>query len=129
MEKDRNALYSGNSRAIAAGEGAWKEEENSRTVTLWPGAIVEQTALSGWRSMCFSCFSPLCHGINIKLRVKRNGILKEQIPIINGEKQLSDLSLIRSTDEQFVIVTGLTVHPTLLHPLCSWRGSCFHVWS
>lgn len=27
--------------------GAWMEEETSRTVTLWPGALVNQTALSG----------------------------------------------------------------------------------
>ena len=52
-------------------EGAWKEEETSRTVTLWPGALVNQVVLSGGRPMCFSYFSHLCHGINIKLRMKK----------------------------------------------------------
>ena len=35
-----------------------QEEQTTRTVTLWPGALGKQTAWSGWRPMCFSCFSP-----------------------------------------------------------------------
>ena len=53
--------------------GAWKEKEMSRTVTWCPGALGNQTILSGWRPMCFSCFSHICCGIKIKPRVKRMG--------------------------------------------------------
>lgn len=35
----------------------WASRETSTTETLWPGALVNQTALSGWRPLCFSCFS------------------------------------------------------------------------
>ena len=71
MEKARDGLYSWNSRTTAAGRGVWKEEETSKTVTLCPGALVNQVVLSGGRPMCFSYFSHLCHGINIKLRMKK----------------------------------------------------------
>ena len=53
--------------------GAWKEEEMSRTVTPCSGALGNQTVLSGWRPMYFSCFSHICCGIKIKPRVKKMG--------------------------------------------------------
>ena len=71
MEKARDGLYSWNSGIKATGRGVWKEEETSKTVTLCPGALVNQVVLSGGRPMCFSYFSHLCHGINIKLRMKK----------------------------------------------------------
>ena len=85
----------------------------SRTVTLCPGALVNQTALFGWRHMLF-LFLPICCGINIKLRMKS---IESEGTNSNHKwrkTELSDLSPIRPTDEQFVIGTGLTVHPTLL---------------
>ena len=59
--------------------GAWKEEETSRTVTLCPGALGNQIVLSGWRPMCFFCFSHICHGIKIKLKVKRMGFWRNTL--------------------------------------------------
>lgn len=53
--------------------GAWKEEEMSRTVTQCSGAPGNQTVLSGWRPMYFSCFSHICCSIKIKPRVKKMG--------------------------------------------------------
>ena len=53
--------------------GAWKREEMTRAVTLCPGALGNQTVLSGWRPMCFSYFSHICDVIKIKLKVKRMG--------------------------------------------------------
>lgn len=41
----------------------------SGTMTLCPGALVNQTALFGQRHVLF-LFLPICCGINIKLRVK-----------------------------------------------------------
>ena len=47
-----------------------QEEQPTRTVTLWPGALGNQTAWSGWRPMCFPVSPCLCCGIKRKLRVK-----------------------------------------------------------
>ena len=90
--------------------GAWKEEETSRTVTLCPGALGNQTLLSGWRSMCFSCFSHTCSGIKIKQRVKR----MDSEAIHSSHKwrkiALSDFSPIWFTDEQLFTAPSLSTH-------------------
>ena len=59
MEKSRSNSYPGKPRATAEGGGGWKEEETSRTVTLWPGALVNQTPLSGCRTIFFCFFHSL----------------------------------------------------------------------
>ena len=90
--------------------GAWKEEETSRTVTLCPGALGSQTLLSGWRPMCFSCFSHTCCGIKVKPRVKRMDSEGTHSSHKWRTIGLTDLSPIRSTDEQLLTATALSMH-------------------
>ena len=52
-----------------------QEEQTTRTVTLWPGALGKQTAWSGWRPMCFSCFSPPVLWYQKKTQSEEDGVL------------------------------------------------------
>ena len=66
--------------------GAWKEKETSRTVTWCPGALGNQTILSGWRPMCFSCFFAHLLWYQNKTQSEEDGILKQYFPVISGKK-------------------------------------------
>ena len=109
--------------------GAWKEEETSRAVTLCPGALGNQTVLSGWRPICFSCFSPISHGIKIKLKVKRMD--SEGIHYSHKWRKigLTDHSPIRPTDEQLLTVTALNMHSTTFMLMGRGPANSFYVWS
>ena len=104
--------------------GAWKEEEMSRTVTLCPGALGNQTLLSGWRPMCFSCFSHTCRGIKIKQRVKRMD--SEAIHSSHKWRKigLTDHSPIRPTDEQLLTAPSLNMHSICYNIHGHGEGSC-----
>ena len=107
MRKDRKNLYSGNARDTVVCRRAWKEKEISRTVTLCPGALVNQTALFGWRHVFF-LFLPNCCGINIKLRMKS---MESEGTNSNYKWRnigLSDLPSIILRVGQFLTAIGLT---------------------
>ena len=94
----------------------------SRTVTLCPGALVNQTALYGWRHLLF-LFFPICCGINIKLRMKS----MESEGINSNHKWrnigLSYLPSIILTVEKFLTAIGLTNASHLAIPLSHGEGS------
>ena len=94
----------------------------SRTVTLCPGALVNQTALFGWRHMLF-LFLPICCGINIKLRMK--SIESEGTNSNHKQRNigLSDLPSIILTVEQFLTAIGLTNTSHLAIPFSHGEGS------
>ena len=94
----------------------------SRTVTLCPGALVNQTALFGWRHMLF-LFLPICCGINIKLRMKS---IESEGTNSNHKWRnigLSDLPSIILTVEQFLTAIGLTNTSHLAMPFSHGEGS------
>lgn len=49
----------------------------SGTMTLCPGALMNQTAFSGWIPMCLSCFSPSLPWYKYETQSEEDGILKE----------------------------------------------------
>ena len=90
----------------------------SRTVTLCPGALVNQTVLFGQRHVFF-LFLPICCGINIKLRVK--SMESEGINFSHKWRNigLSNLPSIIFSVEQF----GLTNASHLAIPFSHGEGS------
>ena len=96
----------------------------SRTMTLCPGALGNKTLLSGWRPMCFSCFSHTCRGIKIKQRVKRMD--SEAIHSSHRWRKIGliDHSPIRPTDEQMLTAPSLNMHSICYTIHAHGEGSC-----
>ena len=94
----------------------------SRTLTLCPGTLVNQTALFGQRYVLF-LFLPICCGINIKLRVQS---MESEGTNFNHKWKnigLSNLPSIIFSVEQFLTTIGLTNASHLAIPFSHGEGS------
>ena len=94
----------------------------SRTVTLCPGTLVNQTAVFGQRYVLFM-FLPICCGINIKLRVQS---MESEGTNFNHKWRnirLSSLPSIIFSAEQFLTAIALTNASHLAIPFSHGEGS------
>ena len=94
----------------------------SRTVTLCPGALVNQTALFEQRHLLF-LFLPICCGVNIKFRVKS---MESEGTNFNHKWKnigLSNLPSIIFSVEQFLTAIGLTNASHFAIPFSHGEGS------
>ena len=94
----------------------------SRTLTLCPGTLVNQTALFGQRHVLF-LFLPICCGINIKLRVQS---MESEGTNFNHKWRnirLSSLPSIIFSAEQFLTAIALTNASHLAIPFSHGEGS------
>ena len=94
----------------------------SRTLTLCPGTLVNQTALFGQRHVLF-LFLPICCGINIKLRVQS---MESEGTNFNHKWRnirLSSLPSIIFSAEKFLTAIALTNASHLAIPFSHGEGS------
>ena len=94
----------------------------SRTVTLCPGALVNQTALFEQRHLLF-LFLPICCGVNIKFRVKSMESEGTNFSHKWRNIGLSNLPSVIFSVEQFLTAIGLTNASHLAIPFSHGEGS------
>lgn len=93
MEKDRSSWSSGNPSATAAGRRSLDGGGNFQNCDSVARSPCEPNCIIWMMPVLFQ-FLPVCihYGIGMKLRVKKNlrlkqnGILKEQIPVRSGDE-------------------------------------------